>query len=298
MSETTHTAAVYGLGSMGMGMANNMVKAGIDTYGFDVVPEQEEKFVANGGERAKLTDITDSLDTVVLVVINDKQTQNLLFGEDGIVAKLKPNTLIIACATVPPEFAKQMGAQCSEAGMLYLDAPISGGSVRAHSGELAVMASGSDEAFTKGRLVIDAISAKLFNMGQEPGLGSAMKAVNQLLAGVHLATMCEAITFGISQGITAAKFLEVISKCAGTSWILENRAPHIVDSDYTPHSSINIWPKDLGIVTEVAKQAGFEAPLANTALEQFKLAAEAGLGLEDDAALAKIYAKRADLELP
>ena len=298
MSNTTHTAAIFGLGSMGMGMANNMVKAGIKTYGFDVVPEQVNKFVNNGGQQANLSEVADTFDSVVLVVINAEQTKDILFGDDGIVTKLNPNTVIISCATVAPDFAKQMGTQCSEANILYLDAPISGGSIKANLGELSIMASGSEKAFTKAQVIIDAVSAKLFNLGEEPGLGSAMKAVNQLLAGVHIASMCEALTFGISQGITPVKFLEVISQCAGTSWMLENRAPHIIAGDYSPHSAIKIWPKDLGIVTEVANQAKFEAPLANTALEQFKLAAEAGLGKEDDAALAKIYAKRAKLELP
>ena len=84
-----------------------------------------------------------------------------------------------------------------------------------------------------------------------------MKAVNQLLAGVHIATMAEALTFGMTQGVTPAAFVEVISKCAGTSWMLENRAPHIVDGDYAPRSSVNIWPKDLGIVLDIARDAGF-----------------------------------------
>ena len=138
----------------------------------------------------------------------------------------------------------------------------------------------------------------VFELGNEAGAGSAMKAVNQLLAGVHISVMAEALTFGISQGVTPAKFIEVISKCAGTSWMLENRAPHIVDGDYTPHSSVNIWPKDLGIVLDVAKNAKFDAPIASAALKQFKTAVDMGLGLEDDAAVVKVYAKSANLSLP
>ena len=114
-----------------------------------------------------------------------------------------------------------------------------------------------------------------------------MKAVNQLLAGVHIAVMAEALTFGISQGISPEKFIETISKCAGTSWMLENRAPHIADGDYEPRSSINIWPKDLGIVLDVAKDAKFNAPITKVALDQFSAAVDMGLGFEDDAAVAK-----------
>ena len=125
-----------------------------------------------------------------------------------------------------------------------------------------------------------------------------MKAVNQLLAGVHIAAMAEALTFGMTIGIAPATFVDVISKCAGTSWMLENRAPHIVDGDYTPRSQINIWPKDLGIVLDVAKTAGFSAPITAATLQQYMVAVGMGLGAEDDAAIAKVYARNVGLTLP
>ena len=182
--------------------------------------------------------------------------------------------------------------------MLYLDAPISGGSVKATQGKLSVMASGSAEAFAAARPALNAMAETVFELGGEPGAGSAMKAVNQLLAGVHIATMAEALTFGMTQGVEPAKFVEVISKCAGTSWMLENRAPHIVAGDYTPHSAVNIWLKDLGIVLDIAKSANFSAPITATALQQYIAAAGTGLGREDDAAVAKVYARNAGLKLP
>ena len=125
-----------------------------------------------------------------------------------------------------------------------------------------------------------------------------MKAVNQMLAGVHLATMAEAMTFGMTQGIAPDAFLNVIRQCAGTSWMLENRAPHIIAGDYTPRSQINIWPKDLGIVLDIARDASFNAPITTAALQQFLAAAQMGLGHEDDAAVAKVYVRQADLTLP
>lgn len=125
-----------------------------------------------------------------------------------------------------------------------------------------------------------------------------MKATNQMLAGIHIASMAEAITFALAQGISPERFLEVVSQSAGTSWMLENRAPHIIEGDYTPRSTINIWPKDLGIVMDIAQNSGFSAPITEAALALFKEAAAQGLGAEDDAALAKLYAKAAGLTLP
>jgi 3-hydroxyisobutyrate dehydrogenase-like beta-hydroxyacid dehydrogenase len=234
----------------------------------------------------------------MIVVLNAPQTETVLFGDNGIAARLAPGAVVIACATVPPEFAKSMAARCAALGLNYLDAPISGGSIKAAAGKLSIMASGTPEAFAAARPALDATAETVFELGDTAGAGSAMKAVNQLLAGVHIATMAEALTFGMTQGVAPDKFVEVISKCAGTSWMLENRAPHIVAGDYTPHSSVDIWLKDLGIVLDIAKGAKFGAPITAAALQQFIAASGSGLGHEDDAAVAKVYARNAGLTLP
>ncbi len=290
--------AVIGLGSMGYGIAASALRGGHDVWGQDINAAHVEKFRSGGGQTSDLSAAAATLDAVAVVVLNAQQTEAVLFGEDGIVPKLKPGAVVLSCATVPPAFAKEMAARCGESGVHYLDAPISGGAVKAANGQLSIMASGTAEAFAAARPVLDSIAETVFELGDTAGAGSAMKAVNQLLAGVHIATMAEALTFGMTQGVSPEKFVEVISKCAGTSWMLENRAPHIVAGDYTPHSSINIWPKDLGIVLDIAKSAQFSAPITAAALQQFVAAAGMGHGWEDDAAVAKVYARNAGLTLP
>nr|WP_319385051.1 L-threonate dehydrogenase [uncultured Roseibium sp.] len=290
--------AVIGLGSMGYGIARSCLRAGLVTHGFDVVASQAERFHSEGGAAGSLTEIAGNLDAAVTVVLNAEQTEEVLFGDKGIVAAMRKGSVVLACATVPPEFARDMEARCNAAGIHYLDAPISGGSAKADKGQLSFMASGSADAFTAAGPVLDAAAETVFELGDAAGAGSAMKAVNQLLAGVHIATMAEALTFGMTQGVPPEKFVEVISQCAGTSWMLENRAPHIVSGDYTPLSQVNIWPKDLGIVLDIAKSASFSAPITAAALQQYLAAAGMGLGREDDAAVAKVYARNAGLTLP
>lgn len=287
--------AIVGLGSMGYGMGQSLLRSGHETYGFDINETQMERFQSEGGSDGKLEDIAGEVDALVVVVLNAAQTESVL---SGVVANMKQGSVVMACATVPPEFARAMEAKCNELGLHYLDAPISGGSIKAANGQLSIMASGTDDAFKAAESVLDATAETVFKLGNAAGAGSAMKAVNQLLAGVHIATMAEALTFGMTQGVQPDKFLEVISKCAGTSWMLENRAPHIVDGDYKPHSSVNIWPKDLGIVLDIAKSSGFNAPISQAAFDQFKQAAEMGLGGEDDAAVAKVYASQVGVDLP
>ena len=289
---------IIGLGSMGYGMARNLIKAGHQVWGHDINPDAVARLVADGAQAGALLDHAEDLDALVVVVLNAAQTEAVLFGPEGVAAALQQNTVILSCATIPPAFAAEMETRAESAGLLYLDAPISGGAIKAASGELTIMASGRKAAFEAAKPALDAISAKVFEMGDRAGAGSAMKATNQMLAGIHIASMAEAITFALAQGISPERFLEVVSQSAGTSWMLENRAPHIIEGDYTPRSTINIWPKDLGIVMDIAQNSGFSAPITEAALALFKEAAAQGLGAEDDAALAKLYAKAAGLTLP
>jgi putative dehydrogenase len=295
---STQQISIVGLGSMGYGMAQSLLNAGHTVQGFDINPDSVARLVADGGQALSLAKAAELTDILVVVVLNAAQTESVLFGPDGWASKLKPGATIISCATVSPDMAKTNAKRCLDAGLNYLDAPISGGAAKAAQGKLSIMASGTGDAFAGAAPALDAMAEKVFNLGDEVGAGSAMKAVNQLLAGVHIAAMAEALTFGMTQGVTPEKFVEVISQCAGTSWMLENRAPHIVDGDYTPKSSIDIWPKDLGIVLDIAKSAKFGAPLTATALQQFLAASGSGLGHEDDAAIAKVYARNAGLTLP
>ena len=287
---------VVGLGSMGFGIAQSLIRAGYSVYGQDKNLKQQKRLIEEGGYDKNIP--FNDLQAVIIVVLNEKQTREIIFGQNGISEKLKKNSLIMVCTTVAPDFAKEMASSCNDKGLLYLDAPISGGSKKSAEGKLSYMISGSPKAFEVAKPILDSTSETVFEFGEHVGSGSAMKAVNQMLAGVHIAAMAEAITFGITQGIDPKRFLEVISKCAGTSWMLENRTPHIIDNDYSPKSSINIWPKDLGIVLDIAKNSNFSAPLTAAALQQFISAAGSGLGQEDDAAVAKIYARNAGIKLP
>ena len=296
--ENIKKVCVIGLGSMGFGIASSLIKNGHEVYGLDKDKNHTDKLQKAGGKIEELSKICKIVDVVVIVVLNSIQTEQILFGKHGIVEQLNKETLIIVCTTVSPQFAREMAEKCNQYNIHYLDAPMSGGSIKSENGQLSYMVSGSKLALQKAQLILEATAEKVFQLGEEPGKGSAMKSVNQMLAGIHISAMAEALTFGITQGIEPEKFLEVISKCAGTSWMLENRAPHIIDNDYTPKSSINIWPKDLGIVLDIAKNSNFSAPLTAIAMQQFVAAAGSGLANEDDAAVAKVYAKNAGINLP
>ena len=198
--------AVIGLGSMGYGMAQSLLRSGHVTHGFDVTSSKMDLFKAEGGAPGALSDVAPSLQAVVCVVLNAAQTESVLFGNDGIVPKLPDGAVILSCATVPPDFAHNMENRCAALGVHYLDSPISGGALKASQGRLSIMASGTPTAFATALPVLDSLAETVFELGDNAGSGSAMKATNQLLAGVHIAAMAEAITFGISQGIAPDTF--------------------------------------------------------------------------------------------
>ena len=134
-----------------------------------------------------------------------------------------------------------------------------------------------------------AIAQKVYRLGEAHGTGSKVKMINQLLAGVHIAAAAEAMALGIKAGADPQVLYDVITNSAGNSWMFQNRAPHILAGDYLPRSAVNIFVKDLGIVLEAGKRSTFPLPLTAAAHQMFLMAAAAGHGREDDAAVIKIF---------
>ena len=196
-----------------------------------------------------------------------------------------------------PAQARSIGEKVEATGRAFIDAPTSGGSARAAEGAMTLLTSGREAAMKRAEPIFEAIASKVYRLGDEPGAGSAFKMINQLLAGVHIAAACEAIAFAKKLGLDLAKVYEVITASAGNSWMFENRVPHILDNDYTPKSAVAIFTKDLGIVSDMARAASFPTPVAASALQMFLMTAASGMGHDDDASVARLYAKIAGIEL-
>jgi len=291
--------AVIGLGSMGFGMATSLKRAGFEVTGCDVSADAVGRFVSEGGKGAKTpAEAAREADIVVSVVVNAAQTETILFGKNGVAETLAKDAVFISSATMDPDVARRLAKQLEATGRHYLDAPISGGAQRAAQGELTILASGSPTAFAKARPALDAMAAKLYELGDAAGQGAAFKMINQLLAGVHIAAASEAIAFAARQGLDIRKVYDVITASAGNSWMFENRMPHVLDGDYAPRSAVEIFVKDLGIIQDMARNARFPVPIASAALQMFLMTAAAGMGRDDDASVARIYARVTGTKLP
>ncbi len=290
---------VIGLGNMGMGAALNLLKKGHDVTGCELREETRSAFIAEGGKAVVSPDALPSdLEVVVVFVINAAQTEQVLLGDKGCLARMTKGGVVLCCATVAPEAAKALGRKIEDAGFLMLDTPVSGGSVGARAGTMTVMGSGSEAAFAKAEPVLEAISTKVWRLGDQIGIGSTVKMVNQLLAGVHIATAAEALALGIRAGADPTTLYKVISESAGSSWMWQNRVPHILDGDDTPFSAVNIFVKDLGIVLDQARALTFPLPLAAAAHQLFLAAAANGQGLKDDAFVIRVWQALTGIELP
>jgi L-threonate 2-dehydrogenase len=294
----TQRIAVIGLGSMGLGMAQSLKRAGLAVTGCDVNEAAVARFVAEGGQGAA-TPAAAARDVaiVVSVVVNAAQTESILFGRDGVAETFAKGGVFISSATMDPEAARSLAVRLEATGRHYLDAPISGGAVRAAEGALTILASGSREAFAKARPALEAMAASIYELGDQPGIGAAFKMINQLLAGVHIAVASEAMAFAARQGLDLHKVYEVITRSAGNSWCFENRMPHVLENDYAPRSAVDIFVKDLGIVADMARAAKFPVPMASAALQMFLMTAAAGMGRDDDSSVTRLYARIAGLDL-
>jgi 3-hydroxyisobutyrate dehydrogenase len=290
---------VVGLGSMGFGAALTALRKGVPTIGLDTRAEARERFVAEGGRATdSLAELGAQCDAVVVLVVNAAQTEEVLFGTDGLAGTMKPGSVLICSATVDPTLPPQWQQRLAARGLRLIDAPVSGGATKAAAGQMTVMASGEPAAFDAAGALLDAIAGKVYRLGDVPGIGSTVKMVNQHLAGVHIAAACEAMALGMRAGAEPRALYEVICNSAGMSWMFQNRVPHILDGDYTPLSAVNIYIKDLGIVLDAARKLQFPLPLAATAHQLYLATAAAGHGAEDDSAVIKFYAGLAGIELP
>lgn len=292
MENVISNVGVIGLGSMGMGIAKSLIRNQIPTYGFDLSQHACETLKQVGavavGQNA--AEYAQYLQALLLVVVNGKQVESILFGGDSpLVEQLNAGTIIVLHSTLSAEQTKQIAQRLAQYQLPLMDAPISGGALKAEEGKLTIMASGSDNLFEQLQPIFAATSERLYRVGNEVGLGSTVKTIHQLLAGVHIAVAAESMALAAKAGIDLDMMYDIVTHAAGNSWMFENRMQHVLEGDYTPKSSVDIFVKDLGLVMETGKALNFPLPIAATAHQMFISASNEGFGLQDDSAVIKTF---------
>nr|XP_048329007.1 uncharacterized protein LOC107418532 isoform X2 [Ziziphus jujuba var. spinosa] len=291
-ANTVNRIGFIGLGAMGYGMATHLLSSNFTVLGYDVYKPTLARFANAGGLIGNSpAEVCKDVDVLVIMVTNEAQAENVLYGEFGAVSALPTGASIILTSTVSPGFVSQLDRRLQNEGknLKLVDAPVSGGVKRASMGTLTILASGTDEALKATGSVLSALSEKLYVLKGGCGAGSVVKMVNQLLAGVHIASGAEAMAFGARLGLNTRMLFDVITNSGGTSWMFENRVPHMLDNDYTPYSALDIFVKDLGIVSRECLSRRVPLHISTVAHQLFLAGSAAGWGRQDDAGVVKVY---------
>jgi 3-hydroxyisobutyrate dehydrogenase len=289
----TLTIAVLGLGAMGLPMARHLAQS-FTVRSYDIDPSRgsaaEDFSTACGSAKEAATDA----DIVLLAVRNRDQLVEVLWGSDGVAPILAPGSVILLTSTVGIDVVRDVAGQLAEQGLLLVDAPVSGGPVRAGSGDLLVTVGADDTAYGKALPVLEAMASTLKRVGPRPGDGQCMKTVNQLLCGVHIAAAAEALALSRALGLDPAAALETLGAGAAASFMLGDRGPRMVqaydEGGAEVRSRLDIFVKDMGIVTTAARGVGVSTPLAAAAEQVYLMGQAHGMAAQDDSSVITVLA--------
>jgi 3-hydroxyisobutyrate dehydrogenase/putative dehydrogenase len=279
-----------GLGAMGAPMAGCLARAGNSVVAYDIVPGRAEALAADGVEAADtITGAVRDAGIVAVMVATPDQVDQVLFGPGGAAGALAAGAVVVIMATVGPEVIAEVTSRLSRNGVTVVDAPVSGGVQRAAAGDLLIMVSGADGAVGRARPLLDALARNAPVVGPVPGDGQRMKLVNQLLCGVHIAAAAEALAFAESLGLDPGECWRVLRDGAAASFMFEDRGARMIAGEFgTPRSALDIFVKDMGLVSAAAEHTGASAPLTAAARRLYEEGHERGLGRLDDAGLIEV----------
>ncbi|MFY0612013.1 MAG: NAD(P)-dependent oxidoreductase [Hyphomicrobiaceae bacterium] len=285
----SETIGFIGLGAMGGGMAANIVTAGHNVIVHDIDRARVDALVEKGAKAANSpAEIGASADRTVTMVETTQQTEDILFGAEGLTTTAKAGHAVAMMSTIEPSLTKAMHARLAELDMTLVDAPVSGGTPRAASGELSVICGGSPSDIAGWRPAFEAMSSNIFHVGGV-GQGLAMKLVNNMLIQVNTVAIAEAFAMGAKAGLDPQTMYDVVRVSTGASFALEHRVPRMLKGDFAPGGTVDISYKDQELETGFAKELGVPLLLANVSQQVYQMARAAGYAKEDGAAVIKLY---------
>jgi len=278
--------AVIGTGAMGGGVVQSLLRAGLAAVARDIRPEAQAAAVRHGARpAASAADAAEASDAIVILVVDAAQVDTVLFGAGGIAsARTKPGVLLVA-STVPPDYVGALAPRLADLGIALIDAPVSGGPLKAAAGTMTMMMSGDEAAQRRMRPVLEPITGRLFALGPRVGDASTYKIVNNLLAAANLAASAEALKLARAAGLDLPQVFDVIRASSGASWIVTDRVPRALIGAKAPQAATKLLYKDAGIAVALAERLGVEAPLARLALQAFADAVADGCADDDDSVI-------------
>ena len=262
------------------------MRGGFDVGARDILPEAEASAVAAGAASfATPAALVRGCRTVILLVVDAAQIEEVLFGDDGAADAFMPGAIVIVSSTVPPPYVAALAPRLAAHGAALIDAPVSGGPRRAADGTMTMMIAGDAQTIEHCAEVFAAMSGSRFVVGARPGDAAMFKVLNNQLAAVNLAAGAEALAIATHAGLDPRLFVDVVGASSGASWIFADRMNRALRGNRLPLAATTLLKKDVGIAVDTAAALGCDAPLARAAREVFDAAVAAGYGAEDDASL-------------
>ena len=278
-----------GLGTMGRGMAANLLAAGHELHVHDVRREAVEEFSARGATAAaSVAEAARDADAVVLMLPDTPQVEEVVLAPGGLVENPPAGRLVIDMSTISAAAARSMAARLEALGTAMLDAPVSGGPQGAESGSLSIMAGGTEAGFAAAQPILAALGTTVRHVGP-PGAGQTVKACNQLICAMNLQAICEALALGRAAGLDLELLREVLLGGAASSWMLQNLGPKMIAKDPSAGFRIDLKLKDLRLAGELAFQHGLPLPGLALATSLYLEARAHGEGANGNQALFRVY---------
>jgi 3-hydroxyisobutyrate dehydrogenase len=280
---------------MGHGMASNLLFSGNPVMVWNRSPEKAVDLVCDVATSPQ--DLGGESDIVMISVSNTSAVDEVVFGDSGAIHGLRAGTIIVDHSTISPSATKDFAARAGEKGVVWLDAPVSGGSEGAVNGTLAIMVGGQAEALETVRPFLDTYSKSIVHVGTEPGDGQMVKLMNQILVVINELAVSEALLLGEAAGIDLAKAVSAVEGGAAGSWMLSNRGPQMIARDWRPGFTIDLQQKDLRLVLETADELGVPLPGVALVFQLYRGLQTRGFGQEGNHALVKALEEMSGIEI-
>ncbi|MBN1856154.1 MAG: NAD(P)-dependent oxidoreductase [Dehalococcoidia bacterium] len=279
-----------GLGYMGRPMCRNLLTAGFEVSVWNRSRPGIEYAISHGAvEVANAAEVAVRSDIVVTMLKHGGDTAEVALGPHGIVEGARPGLVVLDTTTISPSEARSIAASLKEKGVLMLDAPVSGSTVKAESGTLSIMIGGPSEALERCAPVLDVIGENIVHIGEENGAGQGAKLCNQVLVLVNLLATCEALTLGAALGLDNHRVYEAVKSGAAGSWQFEHMGARILAGDLEPGGTVETVQKDLGILMNAARELHMPLPASSLVHQLYNAVEAEGLGKKGHQALVAAY---------
>lgn len=279
-----------GVGAMGKPMAQNLIKAGYEVAVYDLMPDNVNELVKLGARRCETNlELASSVELIFTSLPNASIVEQVMTGPKGILNACKKETIIVDMSSVSPSSTQKMAGIAQQQGLVYVDAPVSGGTKGATAGTLTIMVGATKEVFEKIRPILEIIGKNIYHVGGT-GLGDAIKIVNNLLLGCNMAALAEALVLGVKCGLKPEVMKEIIGVSSGGSYVLNAKMESfIMEQNYQGGFAVDLQHKDLGLALEAGKEAKVPLPITALATQIFESARAMGLGKEDMSSVIKVW---------